>query len=304
MDQNQTKKTVLVGAMIVVTLFVLGVTLILLINIAFPNKQFRDVAIIFASAIAAMGAIIAAFIAFQAGHQIEAEKDRRERLRRIDEERTRTEAALVSLHVAATFIDGLYRQVQDFLDPAKNALTQCNFTEYRRIVGFLPAIPTPFPLINDIDIRFMRLSEQHAIRAIEVSLELLRKSIESVHGDVQIERSMRESMIAELGQEGFFVALDYNLNHVEQSAKKLFKDVAPYINARRPSVIPDESKLRMLVGDFSGGDIIVTSLDEALEQIRIVASKLLREHVEARDVRSSLLTVAESVKDEDSLSIP
>lgn len=303
MSKNRATKTLIVGSIILASLFILGGILVFSLNSSSPDKDFRDLAIVIASTIAATGAISGAFIAFQSSRQVELEKDLSERRRRIDEERTKTDSALVSLHVAATFLDGYYIQIRKFLEPSKIALKSKNYIEHKRLTASLPTISIPFPLLSEIDIRFMRRSEQNAIRSIQVSLELIRQSIEGVREDVRLNKTEFDALVSELGEDDFFSALQFNIDSLERNLKSLFDNILPYINSRRPSAIPDESKLKMLLGEFESCDITIDSLEDAQEHIRIVASKLLREHVEAKDVRSLLRTVANNIKDEDSIPI-
>lgn len=302
MKWKTSTRTVITGAIVICTLFLLGVGTLVWLNTTAASSQFRDVGLIFGAAIAATGAIVAAFIAFQASHHLEGEKDLRERRRKIDDERTKTEAAIVTLHVAATFMDRIYKQVRDCNEQAKRALEQKDFSGYRNSVEAMPDIPNPFPLISDLDVRFMRVEEQRGIRNIQVCLELQERSVKAIKSDIRLGKLDQKKLLAALGEDGFFGALGHQSREVEQHNKMLFEAIVPYINARKAAAIPDESKLRMLLGDLRGDDEIpITSLDEALEKIRMLASRLLREHVAANNVRSLMHTVADGIKDEDSI---
>tara|TARA_Y100001001_G_scaffold145736_1_gene152640 strand:- start:2100 stop:3035 length:936 start_codon:yes stop_codon:yes gene_type:complete len=296
-------RSVLFGTVILVVFFVSGVALLIALNTSSPTGSFRDIGVVFAATIAATGAITAAFIAFQAGRHLEVDKDLRERRRRLDEERVKTEADLVTLHVTATVIDGIYQRVEELNSSAKSAINQKKYNEFCKAIAGLPNIGVPFPLIAELDVRFMRLEELTGIRNIQVHLDILKSEIEKAKDEIRMQSSIQKEIRGSLGDEAFFGALGYRAGQIEHYNSGLFKAIAPYVNQRRVAAIPDEMKLSMLLGDLKDNieKSAVVSLNDALDRVRQLASQLLLDHVEAKDVRSSLIAVAKTIKDEDSI---
>lgn len=293
------------GAIIVGGLFVLGIGVLIYANAKFGSNttSFRDTGVVFGATIAAAGAIAAAFIAFQGSRDLEEKKDLQERLRRIDDERTKAEAAIVTLHVMATFIDGLHSQIGEVNGMVENALKKKSYSEFCRAVVTMPSVPNPFPLIRDLDVRFMRLAEQKNIRGIEVCLELLGNALKALESDSQLSKTAQDQFLALLGEEGFFDMLQHASKQVGQFNQKLFDAAFTYINQRKPSTIPDESKLSMLLGDLKGENKgPIDTLDEARESIRNLASYLLNNKVDPAEVRRLMQSVAESVEVQDSVT--
>ena len=297
-------RSVLFGAIILAIFFAAGIALLIVLNTGDPTGKLRDIAVVFAATIAATGAITAAFIAFQAGRHLEADKDLRERRRRLDEERVKTEADLVTLHVVATVIDGVYQRVRDSNETEEWAIGQRKYGEFCKAIAGLPNLPSPFPLITELDVRFMRLDELTGIRNIRVHLDMLEDVIERAKAECKTQPSIQTDIRESLGDDTFFGALSQRTGQIKHCNSGLFNAIVPYINQRRAAAIPDEAKLAKLLGrltDDTENRMAVQSLDDALDRIRQLASQLLLDHVDAKDVRSLLRTVAKTIKNEDSI---
>lgn len=297
-------KTVIAGSTAIGLLFLFGVGFLIWLNLNYQGHQFRDIGIVFAATIAASGAIIASFIAFKASHHIEAEKDYLNRCQKMDNERTQAEVAIVTLHVAATFLDGIYQQIRDRGNEAKYGIDQNDYLAYKHAIAAMPIIPNPFPLTDGLDVRFMRLEEQQAVRSIQSCIGLLESSVKKAKEDIQLSNSERERLIQELGENEFFMALKSGFDQVHKNNKMLFGAIVPYLNSRKASAIPDEIKLRMLLGDLRVSlKTPINTLDEATEEVRLLASRLLRENVHAADIQNMFQAIASGITDEDSIPI-
>lgn len=297
-------RTIIIGAIVVAAVFLIGLGSVVALSHFGPATAARDVGVIFASTIAAVGVVTTAFVAFQASHHLEIQKDRHERERKVDEERTVAEAALVTLHVIATRLDGYYTRVRDGAESLRNAVDEHDFDRYVSSAKALPYITVPFPLIGHLDTRFMRLAEQQTVRNIEVDVHLISEALERIRSTVKGDLGNERALLATMGAESYFGALSQYVSQLEQQVRQLFKTITPYINQRRSGAVPDEAKLQMLLGILDANDrVAVTSLAEASERVRVVTAQLLREHVHARDLRSLLKATLDGIHDEDSIPV-
>jgi hypothetical protein len=306
MQDQKTKgisRTVRIGGGLIIMLFIAGVSAIIVLNLIGQGTATKDLGVLFASMVAATGVITTASIAYQASHHLEAEKDRNERSRKRDEERVMAETALVTLHVIATRLDGYYLRMKDAIEALQHALKNQNLKRFHSTVNGMPSIPIPFPLLEKLDTRFMRLPEQQAVRNMEVDVYLIASATKDIRSMVGTDIDANHRILDSLGPEAFYSAHSDQLDHLIHCNRQLFATITPYINQRKASTVPDEFKLQMLLGYLDPADPVkIHSLDDARERIRIVASRLLQDHVEAKDIRDLMSDVANGIRDEDSIS--
>jgi hypothetical protein len=295
-----------IGISFVASLFVSGLVLLIILNMLEPStsKNFRDVGVLFAATIAAAGAITASFIAFSTSQRIESAKDALERARHVDDERTRAEAALVTLGVVATQLDGLYRGVRDRLDRLKSVAKTRDLDRCLVEVAKLESVPDNFQLLQQMDVRFFRLREQEAVRSIQVDLQLLDDAVDDLKAHFGPSKETAEEIIKSAGPDLIFETFEDRIDRAEGRAKSLFHELVHYINQRGSDVIPDERKLNMLLGYGASQvqqDEPIASLGQAAEAIRAIASDLLRKHVAPNDLREILKAAADKIRDEDAV---
>jgi hypothetical protein len=131
----------LVGAAVVLILFVTGLALMVALNSSKPDSSFRDVALLFGAALAATGAITAAFIAFTAAQTVEEQKDLRERARKVDSERVIAESSVVALHAVATVLDQIVIKADEDARALVAAAKQRNAKHSRKISDAIHGVP-------------------------------------------------------------------------------------------------------------------------------------------------------------------
>ncbi len=299
---NTVTKTAIAGTILIFALLVFGVSFLAFLNIKNESMESFNIELIFAAVIASAGAITAAFVSYQANYYVECKKDRHQRLQKIDYERAKTRASIVTLHSVASVIDvSIYQRIRTKNESAKHALENKNFILFHIAIKGMPDLPNSFPLVADLDIKFMRSAEQKAVNSIQMYLELIDKSLKSVKMDVHDQ----ELLQAKLGEDTFFSALNHHINQIEHYNKKLWDTITPYLTDRGSEIVPDEDKLRMLLGGDLNSEMPINNLEDAKEEIQKLASRLLRKNFTTQDIRKLLNNVKDSVqdsiKDEDSI---
>ncbi len=291
------------GSITVALVLIFGVASVITLSYVTNGGIGKELGVIFASTIAATGVVVAAFIAYKTGHAIESEKDRNERKRRIDEERVATEAAIVCLHVIASRLDGYYLMMQNEIDTLEDYINKKDLERLVFSAQNIPSVSFSFHLLEKLDTRFMRVQEQKAVSRIEVCLQILAAEVKDTRAAVGMNIDASKKALAVMGEEKFFTAQLRYVSRLRGRNEDLLKAITPYMFERKPITIPDEWKLRMLLGALHDDDDVLkfNSIHDARESVRKLASRLLNEHFHASDVRAVLTDVAENIRDEDSI---
>lgn len=299
---NEISSAIKYGVMAVALVLILGVTSVMTLGNFNASGVGKELGVIFASTIAATGVVLAAFIAYKTGQAIESEKDRNERKRRVDEARVEAEAAIVFLHVIASRLDNYYLMMEYEIDGLDELIKKKDLAGLVFAAQNIPSMSFSSYLLEKLDIRFMRLEEQKAVSRIELCLQILAAEVKDTRVAVGMGFDSSKKALEAMGDEKFFTAQSYYVSRLRQKNAELFDAINPYIFERKPITIPDEYKLRMLLGVFRDDDFLTfNSIHDARESARKLASGLLKSHFRAGDVRAVLIDVAESIRDEDSI---
>jgi hypothetical protein len=291
-------KISLVGAALVLVLFVAGVALMVVLNSSKPDSSFRDIGLLFGAALAATGAITAAFIAFSAAQTVEEQKDLRERARKIDSERVIAESSVVALHAVATVLDQIFIKADEDARALVAAAKQRNAKHYRDACLTMSAVPMNLPVLDNLQIPYLKDREQAAVRSMQVALAMLSENVQRM-------RSRNESVADVLeeinrDEDSYWTIEGGKAEALLKSALYLFERITPYINRRDPSVAPDESKLILLLGGYAS-DVSprIADLEEVSTYLSQIASDFLKQHVSPADLRRMFRATADKIKDED-----